>query len=343
MVDAVLFGELQTLCQRSFPSRLDQSITQIKSLGGGRHPSVSLSLAWREGRRPRVERLVVRQYADPWTWWAVDDRQKAQREWTVMCWLFGRGLPIPQPYASGTEGEYEYLMMPLVPGDPAEATDRGHVEALAALLAQIHRLTPPEAVRQALPGVLPARELARLRDLAFRCQVDGLLEATTELYGQMHAALHAELHAETVEETNRETSEAPPLCVLHGDPRLVNVRCDAQGITAVLNWENAALGDPRWDIARVVNDLRSQQADQLAEHFCAVYAERSGEPLVDVDFWETLTATQSWALVEWVRQEGAAGGAGAALLDEREAWQERAWRSLTRLRHARGQVVVAET
>ena len=29
MVDAVLFAELQTLCRRSFPSRLDQSIAQI--------------------------------------------------------------------------------------------------------------------------------------------------------------------------------------------------------------------------------------------------------------------------------------------------------------------------
>ena len=337
MVDAVLFGELKTLCRRSFPYRLDQSITHIKPLDDGRHPSVSLSLAWREGRRPRVERLVVRQYADPWTWWALDDGQKAQREWTVMRWLFGRGLPVPQLYASGSEGEHEYLMMPLVPGEPVQATSSAHVEALAVLLAQIHRLTPPEAVRQALPGVLPGRELARLRDLAFRCQVDGLLEATTALYAELHAELHAEVRAEPHAETDESmASEVPPLCVLHGDPRLANVRCDAQGITALLGWENAALGDPRWDVARVVNDLRSQQADALAERFCAVYEDRSGRPLVDLGFWETLTATQSWALVEWVRQEVATDG-GVALLSERAFWQERAWRSLTRLRHAQSE------
>jgi aminoglycoside phosphotransferase (APT) family kinase protein len=330
MVDAVLFAELQTLCRRSFPSRLDQSITHIKPLDGGRHPSVSLSLAWREGRRPRVERLLVRQYADPWTWWALDDRKKAQREWTVMRWLFGRGLPVPQLYASGSEGEHEYLLMPLVQDEPARATSSAHVEALAGLLAQLHRLTPPEAVRQVLPGVLPGQELARLRELAYRCQADGLLEATTELHA-----------SERVETDDPSASEVPPLCVLHGDPRLANVHCDAQGITALLGWENAALGDPCWDVARVVNDLRSQGADALAERFCAVYEDRSDRTLVDLVFWETLTATQSWALVEWVRQE-ATPDEGAALLSERSFWQERAWRSLTRLRHAQAEDAVAE-
>jgi aminoglycoside phosphotransferase (APT) family kinase protein len=224
-------------------------------------------------------------------------------------------------------------MMPRVLGQAAQAKNSAQVEGLAVLLARVHGLTPPEAVRRMLPAVSPGQELARLRELAFRCQVGALLEATTEL--------HAQARAGSDEQTDKPlASEVAPLCVLHGDPRLANVRCDAQGITALLGWENAALGDPRWDVARVVNDLRSQQADRLADRFCAVYEDQSGQPLDDLAFWETLTATQSWTLTEWVRKEATAGD-GAALSAERERWQERAWRSLTRLRHAQAQQAVA--
>jgi aminoglycoside phosphotransferase (APT) family kinase protein len=320
MVDAALFAELQTLCRRSFPQRFDQGITQIRSLKDGRNPIVSFSLTWREGKRPRVERLIVRRYADRWTWWTVNDGQKTQREWTVMRWLFGRGLPVPQPYASGTEGQHEYLLMPDVTGGPALATNEAHVEAFAALLAQIHGLTAPEAVRPMLPEASIETELARLRDMAYRCHADGLLDATAELYRQLEVA------------PGTEETEVPPLCVLHGDPRFANVHCDAQGVTALLGWENAALGDPRWDVARVVNDLRGQEADALVERFCIAYQDRGGPWPVNLTYWETLTATQSWALVEWVTEHAPVEDA-AGLLAKREYWQECAWRALTRLRY----------
>jgi aminoglycoside phosphotransferase len=329
MVDAALFGKLQTLCRRSFPQRADQSITQIQSPEGGRHPSVSFSLAWREGRRTRLERMIVRHYADRWTWWALDDGEKTQREWTVMRWLFGRGLPVPQVYASGTEGEHEYLLMSSAPGTRAQETDVAHVEALAVLLARTHHLAAPQAVRQVLPEASLEAELARLRDIAYRCHADGLPEATMELY--------TELNAEQNEERNEEQMEVPPLCVLHGNPRFDNVLCDAQGITALIGWENAALGDPRWDVARVVNDLRSQQADALAEHFCAVYESHGGPPPVKLTYWEAVTAVQSWTLVEWVHEhvppEDAEG-----LLSAREYWRERGWRAVTRLRYEQDRV-----
>jgi aminoglycoside phosphotransferase len=328
MVNAALFGELKTLCQRSFPQRADQSITQIQSLAGGRHPSVSFSLAWREGRRMRVERLIVRRYADRWTWWSLDDGEKTRREWTVMRWLFGRGLPVPQVYASGTEGEHEYLLMPGAPDRRAQETDAAHIEALAALLARIHRLGAPQDVRQVLPEASLEAELARLRDIAYRCHADGLLEATERLYTE----LNAKKNTEQAEEQPEKQAEVPPLCVLHGNPRFDNVLCDAQGITALLGWENAALGDPRWDVARVVNDLRSQQADALAERFCTAYASHGGPPPVNMTYWEAVTAVQSWALVEWVNEHAPLEDA-EGLLAERKHWRERGWRAVTRLRY----------
>ena len=321
MIDPALFGELQKLCLRSFPERLEQRISQIQALGGGRHPMLGFSLAWHEGRQPRVERLIVRRYADPWTEWALDDRRKAQREWAVMRWLYGRGWPVPQLYASGTEGEERFLLLARVPGvpcSPEQARAQAIVDALARQVAQLHQLMPPDSVRETLPRVSVDGELARLGELARCCQAGELNEAI------------AELRAEKPE-------ERPP-CVLHGDFRFEVALCDARGITALLGWENAALGDPRWDQARIVNDLRSHRADALAERFCTVYRERVGAPLADLTFWEALAAVQTWTLIEWVRDRAPSGDA-ESLLSRYASTRERAWRSLTRLRHTRDERV----
>jgi hypothetical protein len=94
MVQADLYAELQLLCRRSFPERLDQRISQVRALDEGRPPLVSFSLAWRAGRRPRVEPLIVRRYAERWTWWSVEDAGQAEREWEVGAWLYRQGLPV---------------------------------------------------------------------------------------------------------------------------------------------------------------------------------------------------------------------------------------------------------
>jgi aminoglycoside phosphotransferase (APT) family kinase protein len=318
MIQAALFAELQKLCRRSFPERLDQSISQIQAVDGGRHPTVSLSLAWREARRPRVERLVVRRYADPWTWWSVEDPNKAGREWAVMRWLYGEGLPVPPLYAVGADGQAPFLLLAHASGQtcalerPAKA--QAYVESLSGLLARLHRLPPPAPVRAVLPDHPLDHELGRLETHARACHDGGLIEAICELRAQ--------------------EMEGYPPCVLHGDLRAENVLCDARGATAVLGWENAALGDPRWDVARVANELRDHQADALVERFLALYQDRGGAAPSRLAYWEALAAVQEWTLAEWVR-ETAPPEQGAELLGMRDHARACAWRALTRLRYER--------
>ena len=320
MVDADLYGELKNLCRRSLPERLDQSVSQIRSVAEGRHPVVSMSLAWREGRQPRVEKLLVRRYADPWTWWATDGADKAQTEWTVMRWLYGLGYPIPPLYASGASGKEPYLLKGSVSGRQVSLEDgveaENYARWLAVELSRLHRLTPPASVRDALQEISLKHELARLADLAAQCANEDLEKAVTSLY--------------------RDDMEGLPLCVLHGDPRSENVLCDAQGITALVGWEDAVWGDPRWDIARAMNELYAGESRAPAASFRQVYEDRTGWRLEDLTYWMALTATQRWVLVEWADTEERAEQA-AGLLAEREPIRERAWRALTRLRHGDGQ------
>lgn len=311
------FAELQKLCLRSFPERLDQRISQFESLDGDRHPMLGLALSWREGRQPRVERLVMRRYADRWTWWMLDDPSKAGREWAILRWLYGVGMPVPRLYACGQQNGAGFTLMARLQGQgcPAQAACLGE---LAALLARLHQLVPLEAVRQALPLVLLSEELGRLDEIAHRLHDDGLIEALSDLL---------------VEEV-----EVYPPCVLHGDPHLANALCDARGITALLDWENSALGDPRWDVARTTNWLRLHQAEELASCFCGAYEEQAGWRLSDMSFWEALTAVQSWAVVAWACTTAPPGSALAQrLLAHVDLWHGRAWRALRRLRHGRGE------
>jgi aminoglycoside phosphotransferase (APT) family kinase protein len=115
---------------------------------------------------------------------------------------------------------------------------------------------------------------------------------------------------------------------VHGDLDADRVRCDARGATAVLGWENAALGDPRWDVARVALALRAREADALVERLYAAYEAQSDQALRDMPTWEALSGVQRWSAVEWAHRTAA--GVSLAPLDETRA---AAWRALTRLEH----------
>jgi aminoglycoside phosphotransferase (APT) family kinase protein len=322
-MDPAVFSELQTLCQRSFPERLDQRISQIETLEGEHGLTRRWTLSWRSGRRTEVERLILRCYAGSRTWWAMKDRDRAQREWAVMRWLYGEGLPVPRVYASGSGGDDNWILMAHVSGrrladtEGKTALDEATVRDLSSLLARLHRLTPPDSVRQALPLAGVEEQLARLLEVASQCANDGLEEAVNELLTK--------------------EAEVRPSCVLHGDPVSADVLCDARGITAFPNWEHSALGDPRWDVARAVNGLRAHQASEWVERFCAAYEDASRQPLSDMDFWEALAATQNWATATWRRADGDhQSAASGALLGQLSTWKECAWRALTRLRYTNG-------
>ncbi len=340
MVQAGLYAELQTLCRRSFPERLEQRVSQVREVEGGRHPMVSFSLAWREGRRPRVEPLLLRRYADDWTWWSVEDTQKAARAWEVGGWLYGRGLPLPALYASGTAEQAPYLLMARAEGRryalERPADREAYVEAVAAFLARLHRLTPPDAVRRVLPEARAQDEIVRLWSLARTCGDEGLTEVLAGLSrgkavsGEVRSEGAAREEAATGDAAGKEMEEFPP-CVLHGDLQAGRVRADARGLTAVLDWENAALGDPRWDLARVANELHEREAHDLVEQLYQRYEEESGLPAREMDYWEALSATQQWTLLVWLKESGSTVDDGAL-----DAARGSAWRAWTRIRYERG-------
>lgn len=91
--------------------------------------------------------------------------------------------------------------------------------------------------------------------------------------------------------------QARPPVLVHGDFRLGNFLVNAQGLTTVLDWELAHVGDPREDIAWIcVNSWRFGQSEKRVggfghlDEFLAAYARAGGQRFAaaEIDWWEML-------------------------------------------------------
>lgn len=91
------------------------------------------------------------------------------------------------------------------------------------------------------------------------------------------------------------------LALLHGDFRMGNLMADVEGLTAVLDWELAHIGDRHQDIAYgCINSWRFGQIDRPAfglgslEAFFAAYERESGVPVEPARFRFWLVYSTLW-------------------------------------------------
>jgi len=147
-------------------------------------------------------------------------------------------LPVPVPVAIDAEGDC--IVLPRVPGVPLLDLPRAARRAFAApLLAFI------DAVH-ALEVDVPADEVT---------PAAWLLEARAT-WPAVRDAVPADRHA-VIEAVLAAPAPAPPArrVFIHGDLGAEHVFVDAGRITGVIDWGDAALGDPAVDRGRLLRDL----------------------------------------------------------------------------------------
>ncbi len=155
----------------------------------------------------------------------------AEREIATMAAAAGT-VPVPAVRAAGRWGDRPALLLAWCPGRPLRDEIRAHPWRTWALgvrfgrvQAAIHATPPPPALRE---HPVPWIDWAGPDEALRRCL--------------------------------RATAPRPP-ALLHLDYHPLNVMAGGGDITAVLDWANARVGDPRADLARTASILRFGPAD----------------------------------------------------------------------------------
>lgn len=236
----------------------------------------------------------------------------AEVEYLLLQALHRGGVPVPKPLLVDVSGSVladPFLVMSFVDGTSAvpAAQENRHIDVMADVLAEIHAL--PTA---GLPA-LPARN-------------DPLPEVLDYL---PDSAEWEDLRAHLRSLTDTGYVESPKL--LHGDFWPENLLWKNGNVEAILDWEDAALGDPLSDVACCRLELRYKFGLAAMQRFTEAYARRrivDGERLA---LWEVYVAAAAqrfmgqWGLPQTLethmRTEALATmrEAGAALMSARNA------------------------
>lgn len=213
------------------------------------------------------------------------------------------GVTVPEPWALCADPAVlgrPFYVMARMPGeargvrlvrDPLLA-GRGDrlVARLATELARLHRLAPPVPGLEFIPvpGPLPALD----RVATYRRQLDAMDAAEPVLeWALAWLARHAPASAR--------------VCLLHGDFRTGNYLVEQGELSAILDWEFAAFGDPcedlGWMLARCWRfGAYGREAGGIGsrEAFLGAYEVASGGAVDrrQVAYWEVM-ATVRWAVI----------------------------------------------
>jgi aminoglycoside phosphotransferase (APT) family kinase protein len=239
------------------PSGIEQAVAalepggrlvSVRALTGGVSANVfALEIATPDARHRRV---VFRQHrAD----FKQHDRTVTAKEHAVLAALHREGLAVPEPYLCDDTGAdtAPYLLMEWVDGstDVAPADLPRALDQMARFLVGLHALDP---------GALPLVALEPIEDP--RVAVVPYLPTTAvgrDVMATLAVGDSAARHSRRV--------------LVHGDFWPGNVIwCDGQ-LAAVIDWEDASLGDPLADLATARVELLSQYGQGAMARFTAAY------------------------------------------------------------------------
>jgi aminoglycoside phosphotransferase (APT) family kinase protein len=195
----------------------------------------------------------------------------AALEYQLLEALHRGGVPVPKPLfvdVSGNLLAVPFLIMAFVDGTSAvPAAEEGHyIDTMADVLTQIHAL--PTANLPTLP----------LRNDPLPDVLDYLPEGPE--WGNLRAYLRSL--------TDTAYLESPKL--LHGDFWPENLLWQNGAVAAILDWEDAAFGDPLSDVACSRVELRYRFGKAAMERFTQAYASQVVVDRERLALWQVYAA-----------------------------------------------------
>jgi aminoglycoside phosphotransferase (APT) family kinase protein len=267
---------VRDVLSRAFPSEKAEVVSH-HDMRLGRQQLTRIDV--RHGGMPLS--LVFRRYRYWGTWWSLDDHAKAEREATALAHARAAGLPVPRIFAHG-DG---WTLVEYVKGLrlPARAEHGGvhpvSVRSLAAAQAALHRLPPPVGP---FPRPTTASTIGMMRRWAMAAGDARLAAAVRRL---------------------RPLPELSPVLV-HGDLGLNNVIFhDDLTVAGLIDWEDSAVADPRFDLVRSYWGLLPQ-APAMADALITAYEEATESEVAHLPQWLALICVRSWAWASVTRARG---------------------------------------
>ncbi len=210
----------------------------------------------------------------------------AADEYKLLQWLEAAGLPVPAPIFLDSSGEIfstPVVIAEFIDGstDFAPASLIDALEQMAAALAQIHR---SGALAQL--SFLPRQVETVAAVLHERPAVldDSLDE------GRIRAALEAVWPL----------AQRNPSVLLHGDYWPGNFLWQSGKLAAVLDWEDAAIGDPLDDLAIARLDLLWTFGLDAMQRFTDAYRALSAIDFTDLPYWDLYAALRpAGRIAQW--------------------------------------------
>ena len=166
----------------------------------------------------------------------IDCRALLRQEQAMAGWAADCGLPAATPHALHESDAQDLLISAYVDGDYLPPDPIG----FGALLRTLHEAPPPDIV-----PVVHGRS-GDLRT-AIAARILERLDRVEALTGERLLEDRSWLDADAL----RTALPEGPRALLHMDFRPANLRCRDGRITAVLDWSNAAIGDPAFELARM--------------------------------------------------------------------------------------------
>jgi aminoglycoside phosphotransferase (APT) family kinase protein len=199
-------------------------------------------------------------------------------ECEVMTTLRPSGFPIPACDARTVGGRGVQLVEraagnSLTAFDDDEARMQVALEWVGRLLARLHRIGgngfgPLSAQGALFRGVHPRWDdyvFTRLEEHVASCQAIGAIDASEG------GAIRAHFEAQ------REAIRAVRPSLLHGDPGSHNFMVDERGICAVIDWEDALVGDPLFEMASLATFHPERRHDAIWSGYGTSLARGSAE------------------------------------------------------------------
>lgn len=247
-------------------------LLRVRDLRGGVSARVTaLAIAWPDGQTKTV---IARRYGD-----AVLQRNPdvAAHEFKLLQRVRSVGLPAPMPYLVDQSGEIfsrPYVVIEHIDGEPEFAPSdlAGFLARLAAQLARIHSLDCSTLDLWFLPRLEDAG-LPRLRE---RSSTAGDWLDTGSIRRTLRSVW-------PLPQRNRTS-------LLHGDFWPGNLLWRDGALVAIIDWEDAKLGDPLADLANSRLEILWAFGMHAMHRFAAQYRTLTTIDFTDLPYWDLYAA-----------------------------------------------------